>query len=327
MDKEVLKNIEEALKGRDNFLVTSHVNPEGDSVGSQIAFFQILKKMGKKVIMVNQDDVPENIRFLDLSRDVLNQVPEDFIPETLIALDCPVKERIGNVANSLTGDEFVINIDHHVSNEYFGDINWVEPNMSSVGEMIFNLMMDMGLEVDTSVATAIYTAIITDTGMFNYDNTSQSTHVVAGELILCGVDPKRVYKEIYESRNPHEVSLLGKALSTLKLEEDSRLAYMVLTRKMYEEVGVKNVATDDFINFPRSIKGVEIAIFFKESINLKGRVNVSFRSTGNKDVNKLASIFGGGGHSKASGCLLDCTLEEAVEKVTLEARKMLKEDK
>lgn len=327
MDKEVLKGIKEALLEKDKFLITSHVNPEGDSVGSQIALFQVLKNMGKKVMMVDQDEVPENVRFLDPSRDMLNQLPEDFKPENLIVLDCPVKERIGNVADSLAGDEFVINIDHHVSNEYFGDINWVEPRMSSVGEMVYNLMLDMGVEIDEGVATAIYAAIVTDTGMFNYDNTSQATHVVAGELIARGADPKEVYREIYESKSAHEVSLLGKVLSTLRLEADSKLAYMTLTRKMYEEVGVKNVATDDFINFPRSIKGVEIAVFFKESINLKGRVNVSFRSTGNKDVNKLASIFGGGGHSKASGCLLDCTIEEAVDKVTTEARKMLKEDK
>ena len=270
-----------------------------------------------------QDPVPANLRFLKGSGSLMRQIPEDLVPRTVVVLDCPIKERTGKVARALSGEEFTINIDHHVSNEYFGDINWVEPGVSSVGEMVFHLAVEAGVEIDADLAEALYTAILTDTGMFNYSNTSRATHEIAGRLISCGADPQRIHGSVYESKTFHEVRLLGRVLTILQIDAGGAISYMVLTRSMYREEGIDTAATDEFINFPRSIEGVEVAIFFKEDASFEGRVNISFRSKGKYDVNLLASRFGGGGHPKASGCVIDCALEEAKEKVLAEARRLM----
>lgn len=319
-------NILEVLKSKDNYLITSHVNPEGDSIGSQIAMFYILQKLGKQAVMVNHDDVPDNLTFLPQSNLITTRLPDDFEVDACIILDCPVKERIGDVCREVKKEHFIINIDHHISNEYFGDINWVQPEASSVGEMIFSLVKGSGIEITKDLAMAIYTAILTDTGMFNYDNTSRRTHEVAGELIAYGVKPKEMNRQIFEKKSLAEVRLLGKALTTLQLEADGRLAHMCLTRKMYQEENVEHISTDEFINFPRSIKGVEIAIFFKEKTGGHKGVNISFRSSGKFDVNAIAALFGGGGHAQASGCVLEEPLGEAQKRVLDETRKILKED-
>jgi phosphoesterase RecJ-like protein len=325
MDIDSMDRVIAELENRDNFLIMAHVNPEGDSIGSQIAIHHILKKWGKKAVMVDHDEVPENLKFLKGAGLISREVPEGFRPETLVVLDCPVKERTGNIPGLDADKKFVINIDHHVSNEFFGDVNWVEPNVSSVGEMVFHLAKKKQVVIDKELAEAIYTAIVTDTGMFNYTNTSKATHEVAGELIEAGLDPKDLHGEIFESKDLAQVRLLGKVLSTLELENDGRLAHMSLTRKMYAEEGVESVPTDEFINFPRSVKGVEVAIFFKENVNYPDRINVSFRSSGKVDVNAVASSFGGGGHAQASGCTLIASLEETREKVLAAAKEALKQ--
>ena len=311
MDREAMLKIIDALKQKDDFLLTAHVNPEGDSVGSQIALFGVLEKMGKNVVMVQQDPVPDNLRFLRGAGSVMREIPGDFVPRTLVMLDCPVKERAGKVTRALSGEEFTINIDHHVSNEYFGDVNWVESGMSSAGEMVYNIAIEMGVEISEDIAEAMYSAIVTDTGMFNYENTSRATHEAAGHLISAGVNPNRVHKEIYESKHSGEVRLLGLVLSTLELFADGAISCIGMTRQMCRDVNVSVPSTDEFINFPRSVKGVEISIFLKEDSSFEGRVNISFRSSGECDVNALAAKFGGGGHPKASGCVIEGSLESA----------------
>jgi bifunctional oligoribonuclease and PAP phosphatase NrnA len=311
MDRESMLKVIEALRQKDDFMITSHVNPEGDSVGSQIALFSMLEGMGKNVVMVQQDPVPDNLRFLRGSGSVMREIPGDFIPRTLVILDCPVKERSGKAIRALTGEEFTINIDHHVSNEYFGDLNWVESGMSSAGEMVYNIVSEMGYEIDPATAEALYAAILTDTGMFNYENTSRATHEAAGDLISKGVRTNEVHKQIYESKLPGELRILGKVLSTLELFCDGAIACISMTRQMCIEENVDVPSTDEFINFPRAIKGVAISIFLKEDSSFDGRVNVSFRSSGQCDVNSLAARFGGGGHPKASGCVIDGSIENA----------------
>ncbi|MGB2600877.1 MAG: bifunctional oligoribonuclease/PAP phosphatase NrnA [Candidatus Omnitrophota bacterium] len=327
MDIDSMDKVIRELETRDNFLIMAHVNPEGDSIGSQIAIRHILKKWGKKAIIVDHDEVPENLKFLKGANLISREVPEGFCPETLVVLDCPVKERTGNIPGLDDAKKFVINIDHHVSNEFFGDVNWVESTVSSVGEMVFHIAKKTQMVIDKELSEAIYTAIVTDTGMFNYTNTSKATHEVVGELIEWGLNPKDLHGEIFESKDLAQVRLLGKVLATLEVEAEGRLAHMSLTRKMYMEEGVESVPTDEFINFPRSVKGVEVAIFFKENINYPDRINVSFRSSGKVDVNAVASSFGGGGHAQASGCTLIASLEETREKVLATAKEAIKQQK
>ena len=195
-------------------------------------------------------------------------------------------------------------------------MNWVEADASSVGEMAFELIKHLGIKIDRNMASAIYTSIVTDTGLFTYDNTSERTHQIAGALISSGINPKKLHAEIFEKKSLPYVRLLGRALSTIYLEGDGKIACMSLTRDMYKAEGVKSVPTDEFINMPRSVSGVEVVTFFKENSEDATKVNVSFRSRGNVDVNLIAGEFGGGGHEQAAGCLLvDCTMEEAQKKV------------
>lgn len=323
MKLEDMQKVIKALKEKDNFLITAHVNPEGDSIGSQIALKSILEGMGKKAVMAGHDSVPENLKFLKGQEMFLSEVPEDFKIGAAIVLDCPVKERAGRISKSFKADTFIINIDHHVSNEFFGDVNWVEEKASSVGEMIFLLTEEMHSSISKETAEAIYTAIVTDTGMFNYDNTSQDTHDIAGKLISLGVNPKSIHREVYERKSLPEIRLLGRALGTLQVSDSGAIAYMHLTRSMYEAEGAGYIATDEFINFPRSVKTAKVAVFFKENYEDPEKINVNFRSSGEVNVNAVASRFGGGGHEQAAGCVLEAGMEEAKEKVLSEIRKSL----
>jgi len=322
--KETMDKIADVFRSGNNFLITSHINPEGDSVGSQLAVYHILEKLGKNAVIVNHDSVPDNLTFLPGAGLVSPDKPDDFNAEVIVMLDCPVKERTGKVCRHIKDDQTVVNIDHHISNELFGDVNWVEPGMSSVGEMIFGLAKNMGMEISKDMAVAIYAAIVTDTGIFTYDNTSPETHRIAAELMTAGANPKNLHDEIFEKKSVHEIRLLGMALTTLQITAGGKIAHISLTRDMLLEEGVDYISTDEFINFPRSIKGVEVAVFFKEYEAADGKVNVSFRSSGEADVNAVASRFGGGGHPRASGCVLECGLEEAREKVLDEVEKAVK---
>lgn len=323
MNKKNMGRIIDVFKKRDFFLVTSHVNPEGDSIGSQLAVYAILKKLGKHAVIVDNDSVPRNLKFLPGSDLIKREAPKNFKIETVVILDCPVKERIGRPCHYVKPDHFIVNIDHHISNESFGDINWVESQASSVGEMIFYMIKKMKMKIDKRLAKSLYTAIVTDTGMFNYSNTSKNTHEAAGELIKTGLSPKEMHGHIFENKDFSEVRLLARALGSLTLTQGGELAYMSLTRDMYKKEGIKRVSTDEFINFPRSIRGVKISVFFKENYENPKIVNVSFRSSEGTNVNRLARHFGGGGHAQASGCLLTCGLKEAQRKVLREAKKVI----
>ncbi|MCK4852541.1 MAG: bifunctional oligoribonuclease/PAP phosphatase NrnA [Candidatus Omnitrophica bacterium] len=325
MNNDEMQAVIEELKKRDDFIITAHVNPEGDSVGSQLAFFSILKKIGKNAVMLSQDDVPDNLRFLAGSDLIRSAMPEGFRPAAAVVLDCPVIERVGVIQKYLEDRITVINVDHHVSNEMYGDVSWVEPKMSSVGEMAYHVFKNLGITIDSDAARAMYAAIVTDTGMFNYNNTSGGTHRVVGDLIDKGISPGLMHREIFEEKPMMQIKMLGKVLTSTQVEENGLLAYVTLTRKMQEEDGVTNIATDEFINYPRSIKGVAVAVFFKEGVNDGSQVSVSFRSNGRINVNEVAAGFGGGGHKNAAGCLMYCDLAEATRKVLDEVKRFIRE--
>jgi len=325
VDIENIRKIAKVLNSRDNFLITAHVNPEGDSIGSQLALYHILKRIGKNVMIVNQDPVPNNLKFLPGADIISRNIPEGIEDTIVIMLDCPVRERTGKVNRALNEDQFVVNIDHHVSNEFFGDLNWVNKDASSAGEMIYHLSCEMKIGIDKPLAMNIYAAIVTDTGMFNYDNTSSETHMIAGELLKAGVPAGSMYNNLYEQRSPEEIIMLGKVLSTLTLVPGEDIAYMVLTKDMCGEERGASIPTDGFINFARSVKGVEVAVFFREGEEDIKKINVSFRSSEKVNVNQIASRFGGGGHAKAAGCVLLTGLEQAKREILEAVRKAMNE--
>ena len=324
--KEVIK----AIKKYKRFLVTAHVNLEGDSLGSQLAMKELLTGMGKETIIVDSDPVPEHYKFLPGSRELLNTSGRIKVFDAAIVLDCPTLKRTGKVMEIIRGrKKFVINVDHHISNERFGDINWIEPRASSAGEMVYHLFKEAGVKITKKAALSLYIAILTDTGSFNYENTSSATHRIAGELLGYGLDPALISEKVYERRSAEDIRLLALALDTLKINKKGTVAYMEVTRAMLKKTGADLAKSEGLINYARSIDGVKVAVLFKEDMKDKRRINISFRSKGNGeivDVNKIASLFGGGGHTKASGCVVTGSLEKAKNKVLATVEKEIHGD-
>jgi len=298
-----MEKIIKAIKDFDNYIVTSHINLEGDSLGSQLAMANLLKCLGKNFILLDNDKVPSRYHFLpnvNLVQNKLNAKAKGY--EVAIVLDCPNLKRTGRVKQVVDKMKFVINIDHHVSNERFGDVNWVEKEASSVGEMIYKLYKGLDCRINKETALYLYISILTDTGSFNYNNTSSATHEIVSELLGYGIEPYNVSQSIYENKSLDEIRLLGKALSGLKLALGKRVAYMYISKKLFQKTRTRMTACENFVNFARSVKGVDVAAIFTEDIKKSGLFHVSFRSTKDVDVNKIASAFGGGGHKNASGC-------------------------
>ncbi|MBU1062529.1 MAG: bifunctional oligoribonuclease/PAP phosphatase NrnA [Candidatus Omnitrophica bacterium] len=318
-----IKTIKAAIKKFDRFLISSHINPEGDAIGSQIAVASLLRRLKKDVVILNESPVPHTLRFIEGADNILKEIPRDFRFQAGLILDCPDMTRIGNVSEHITEDNVLINIDHHISNENFGRFNWVDGNVSSVGEMIFDLFKAFKLKIGYNEAVALYAAIMTDTGSFKYRNTTSKTHRIASELIDVGVKPYEIYGRIYEANSLQDTNLLGEALHTLKVTENGKVSWLWVTKEMLKKTKASLEGTEEIINFARSIEGVEIAILFRET-GTEDKIKVSFRSKGKADVNKLASFFNGGGHATASGCTVFGKIEEVEKKVLEKAQGMAK---
>jgi len=318
-----MRTVKQAIKKFNKFLITSHINPEGDAIGSQIAMACLLRKLGKESVMLDDSPAPNVLRFMKGSEDISKEMPRDFNFQAVIILDSPDLARIGRVNDYIKKDSVIINIDHHISNVNFGKFNWVEPDFSSVGEMVYDLFKAFKIKVDLDEAIALYTAIMTDTGSFRYSNTVSKTHRIAAELVDIGVKPYEIHTKIYETSSIQDTNLLGEALQTMKLTEDGKIAWLWVTKEMLKKTKASLEGTEGIINFARSIDGVEIAILFRET-GTEEKVKVSFRSKGNVDVNKLAGSFGGGGHPTASGCTVLGKIEEVEKKILEKAKEMVK---
>lgn len=320
----MMREVIEAIKKNNRFLITAHVNLEGDSLGSQLAMKELLESMGKQAFIIDSDPVPEHYKFLPRAEEISNKIDKKLDFDAALILDCPTLKRIGKVRDLISKDKFVINIDHHISNEEFGSVNWVEPNASSAGEMVYRLFKEIGRPLTKEVALSLYIAILTDTGSFNYDNTSSLTHEIAGELLGYGLEPALVSENVYECRAIDDIKLLGLVLSTVRVNDAADVAYLEITRKMLKETGADVSKSEGFVNYARTIDKVKVGILFKEDLKEDGRINVSFRSKGEVDVNKIASLFGGGGHVRASGCIVEGTLAEVEKKVLAKVEEVLR---
>ncbi len=307
--------IKTIIKKFNKFLISSHINPEGDAIGCQVALASLLRRLGKEAVMLDESPVPHVLQFMKGTENILKEMPANFNFQVAIILDCPDLSRVGKVSEHIAPDKVVINIDHHISNENFGKHNWVDQNISSTGEMIYDLFKAFKLKIEYDEALAMYVAIMTDTGSFRYTNTTSKTHRIAAELIDKGVDPYEAFGKIYETSSLQDINLLGEALQTLKLTDDGKVAWLWVTKEMLKKTKASLEGTEGIINFARSIEGAEIAILFRET-GTEDKVKVSFRSKGKVDVNKLAAFFGGGGHVTASGCTVFGKMK-AVEKKVL----------
>jgi len=312
-----LAEIGQALREHKRFAVLSHVRPDGDALGSQLALGLSLKKLGKDVCVWNEDGMLKKYSFLPRAGFLTKPptAPEDV--DVAIALDTAIQNRLGTALPAVRSAKLWINVDHHPSNPAYGDLVYVDPTSPATGQILFELITSEKLPLDLEIAENLYVAISTDTGSFQYPNTTARTFEIAAELVRAGVDVGRVSQQLYENFPRRRVELLRELLGTMRFDGNGRVASFSLTLKMAKDLGVLPEDNEGLIDHLRAIGGVIVAVFFEELTD--GKVRVSMRSkTEDVDVCAICEKFGGGGHTLAAGARVRGTLAE-VEKKVLEA--------
>lgn len=310
-----LNQIVETIRKSKTILVVTHVFPDGDALGSQLGLGDILEKMGKTVILYGEEPVSHLYTFLPGCEKLTSTLPNLANVDCVIVLDCGDCFRVGKSMETLLTVNPLIVIDHHAGHREFGHLRWIESGRSSTGDMIFELAKALGAEISRDAAYCLYTAIVSDTGSFKYASTTAKTFAAAGELIAMGINPEDVAGKLFDNFTESRLHLLQAVLSTLELHADGKLAIITATRAMFEATGSVSEDTESFINYPRSLASVKVAVFLKEKADL---VSVSLRSKGpDYDVAQIARLLGGGGHRNAAGCKFGNgeTLHEARERV------------
>lgn len=317
------KNITQILVPYKKVLIFTHEMPDGDCIGSALGLAQGLKQKGFQAAVVMKKPIPEKYGFLAGSEKVLLPDSLDSQDEAIIFVDCSDPERIGfDFKEFCPNVKVIVNIDHHVSNTRFGHYNFLDDKAAATGEIIYKLLLDAEVRITPDIATALYTALVTDSGSFQYDNTTSTTLRLAAELLDCGANKSRIKKYLWENNSIKDIKVLREALNSLTLCADNKIAYVFLDQDRINSLQASEENFESLINYPRSIAGVEVAIFFKE---IEPQVvKVSLRSKEYVDVNRLASTFGGGGHIRAAGCTLMCSMEQAISKVLKAATQNLK---
>jgi len=317
----MISTIARELKDNHRFLVATHVNPDGDAIGSLGAMALVLEGMGKEVVAYCQDQVPGFLRFLPYSDRIVHDLPNAEGFEVAVVLDCGELERLGAASPAIKRVQKIIHIDHHRAGNDFGTLNLVEPGRSSTAEILYEVFQAVPVELSRETAENLYAAILTDTGSFRFANTTARALSIAAAMVSRGVEPDKVASEVYDCMSPGRLRLLGLSLNTLTIRAQGRLAAMWVTHEMLAETGTTAADTDGFVNYPRSITTSEIAILFREID--AARVNVSLRSRGTQDVAEFARMYQGGGHQNAAACRLQGSLPEVVTRVLAAAERFL----
>lgn len=316
------REVAERIREGRNFLITSHRNPDGDALGSALALQGLLRNMGKTAQVIVRDGFSQPLHNIPGAAGVTvsDSLPADYPDayDALFTMECPEVERTGYPV--LPGP--VVNIDHHLGNTMYGEINYLDVEAPSVGEMILQLNREyLHLPLDRDIAIAMYVSLATDTGFFRYHNTTQRAFDAAQELVRAGVVPGDVSLWINESVTPGSVKLLGLCLSTLELWEEGRIATQMLPKRFFEQAGAAPEDTEGIVNYGRNIDSVLVSALLKEGSGDGTRV--SLRAKPGADVQAVAAMFGGGGHSAASGCTIPLPLESAKEKLIGMLREIL----
>ncbi len=296
------------IENNDSFMITSHIAPDGDSIGSVLAITLALLKIGKKAVPVINDDIPKKYEYLPGNNFIIKETTVNY--DVIIALDSGDVERLGLNKKLNVYGGMIVNIDHHKSNTCFGDLNIVDTGASSVGEIIYRLL-DGKVEIDYDIALNLFTSIVTDTGSIRYSNTTPLSLKILAELVDKGVKPDYVSRQVFERRSLNSLALLKAVLDTLEISTDGKIASIYITKDMMEVSGAVEEDTDGIINYPREIEGVEVAVLFKE--NEESLIKVGFRSNEWVDVGKIAEEFDGGGHIRAAGCNIKLPLGKTRE--------------
>lgn len=311
----------ESLQSCRRALVTSHIDPEGDSLGSQLALAEVLRELGKEVVIVDHDCPPGRYSFMPgIERIVQPAAVRNQVFDTAFVLDCASLERIGDVRQRLDGVK-VVNLDHHRSNTRFGDLNYVEPDTCASGMIVYELNERLGLGLGAAKATNIYVGIITDTGNFRYSNTTPEVLRVGSRLIETGIDAARISALLFATKPLAALRLLGEALSVLTAELGGRVGLIMLDREVFARTGAEQADVEGVVNYAKHLAGSEVGVLLREVDG--GEVKASFRAEGGLDVDRLARCFGGGGHRNAAGARLTGPLLAARARVLAEIEREL----
>src|SRR5712675_1743338 len=306
----MLSQVVELIENKNRFAITSHIRPDGDSLGSSLGLFWLLRALGKDVEVIMRDSAPLAYQKLP-GADIVRVTPAvDRTYDGVFVIECSDVTRPGLIDLE---KQFVVNIDHHSTTALFGAINWIDSTASAVGEMIYNLCKATGVRVTKEIAECVYTALITDTGSFHYSNTTERTFKVASELVRTGVKPAKTAEAVFASYPWSRIQLMGAVLSTARRDESGRVALLRHSLEMQAAAHSSDEDADGFVNYPLTVGEVEAVAMLKECE--LGVYRTSLRSKGEVNVAKVAEKFGGGGHRNAAGCTLRGTWEEAEEKI------------
>lgn len=316
-NKVDVQKILRLIKNVDRFLLTSHQDPDGDSIGSLIGLNKFLKSLGKNVVVYNHGRMPSRYSFLDPEAEIrFSKLPLPFTPEAVVVLECPNIERTGFVRDYITPGMTLVNIDHHPNNTLFGDINIVDSSSCAVGEIIYNIIKAGGYKVTPEIAGPLYAAIASDTGRFKFPNTDSKCFLAASELVNAGANPKEISDKIFSSYLPETMKLLGHILENLELHDDGKICVLKLAMDDLKKYNVNAEDTEGIIDYSLVISGVKIGILFKEHDSQT--VKVSLRSQNDIDICSYARRKGGGGHPNAAGFTVKKRFNETIESVMAE---------
>lgn len=293
--------------------ITFHTSPDGDSLGSALALLIGLRKLNKEVYIISKEEIPQTFLFMPCSEEINGEIIEPLKDtDCVIVLDCGDFKRV-NANLCMQNKKFeLINIDHHRSNDLYGDFNFVDVLASAVGEIVYELLRLLGVQLDEEISTCLYTSILTDTGCFRHSNTTEITHNIAGKLIHTGIDFSNIHRMIFENKKLEKMKFCGEIISNMVVELDGKVSIMYISKDMLQKYDLLSSDTSDVIDFATSIDTVEVAILIKEFNN---GVKVSLRSKSLIDVSKLAEIFNGGGHIRASGFYAEANFNDTKVKL------------
>jgi bifunctional oligoribonuclease and PAP phosphatase NrnA len=310
-----------ALRDHDRFLVTTHENPDGDALGSLLAMALALDGLGKDAVkyLAGASPLPQEYAFMPLD-ELGRSLPADAGERVLVAVDCANESRLGPDPEILKSAPLVVNIDHHHDNTRFGDVNLVVATASSTGEVLRDVFRELGVELTPAIAEALYIALVTDTGRFQYTNTSPKALRLAAELVEAGANIHRVFQGVYESVQFAKLKLLARALERAQVAEGGRIVVSHLLRDDFTEVGAAEPYAEGIIDFLRAVEGADMAVLIREPPRAEGPTRrVSLRASLDElDVSAIARKWGGGGHRQAAGFSTEASVDEITESVRRE---------
>lgn len=317
--KDPVDTISQKIHESQRIAITSHLRPDGDSICTGLALYFMGKSLGKNVALINKDNTPVPFNnFPDIENITIGQIPPSNY-DIVILLECANVSRSGQIH---LDDAFKINIDHHHSNDYYADINWVDPDAAAVACLAYALGEKLGIEFSPKISNHLYCAIVSDTGSFQFSNTKAQSFEVSSKLIKHGANPIKISEMLFNNNSPEKIKLLGQVLSTLTMHGKGNIAIITMFKKNLEDLNLREIDTEDITTLARSIKDVEMVLFFKEME--KDTYRVSLRSKGNANSAMVAEHFGGGGHRHAAGFTASGNYEQLLRDIPQTVEKLIK---